>query len=170
FTNQLGITGSFNAGTGVLTLSGSSTVANYQTALRAVRYQNTSDNPSTLARTVSFQVNDGSASNNLSSIVTRTIAITAGNDPPVLAGIEGTTLTYTENDPATAITAALTSTDPDNTNLTSASVAITTNYFSGEDVLSFTNQLGITGSFNAGTGVLTLSGTSSVANYQAALR
>ena len=32
--------------TGTLTLAGSDTVANYQAALRAVKYQNTSDNPS----------------------------------------------------------------------------------------------------------------------------
>ena len=59
FTTQNGITGSYNGATGVMTLSGTTTVANYQTALRTVRYSNSSDNPSTLARTVSFQVNDG---------------------------------------------------------------------------------------------------------------
>ena len=38
------------------------------------------------------------------------------------------------------------------------------------DVLGFTNQNGITGAYNNTTGVLTLSGTSSLANYQTALR
>ncbi len=53
------ITGTWNATTGTLTLTGSDTVANYQAALRAVKYQNTSQNPSALTRTVSFTVNDG---------------------------------------------------------------------------------------------------------------
>jgi len=47
FTDQNGITGSWNGSTGVLTLTGSATLANYQTALRSVTYLNSSDNPST---------------------------------------------------------------------------------------------------------------------------
>ena len=46
FTNQNGITGTYNSGTGVLTLTGTTTVANYQTALRSVTYTNGSENPS----------------------------------------------------------------------------------------------------------------------------
>jgi len=83
FTNQNGIIGSYNAATGVLTLTGSATVAQYQAALRSVTYSNSSENPSTAARTVSYQVNDGSAVNNLSNIGTATITVTAVNDAPV---------------------------------------------------------------------------------------
>jgi len=54
FTNQNGITGSFNAATGTLTLTGSSSVANYQTALDSVTYVNTSDDPSGATRTVTI--------------------------------------------------------------------------------------------------------------------
>jgi len=70
FTTQNGITGSYNAATGVLTLSGSSSVANYQSALRSVTYFNSSDNPSGAARTISYQVDDGQAANHASNIVT----------------------------------------------------------------------------------------------------
>jgi hypothetical protein len=170
FTNQLGITGSWNATTGVLTLSGSSSKANYQTALRNVKYRNTSENPSNLVRTVSFRVNDGQATNNLSNILTIDINVVPVNDPPVLANIEGTPLTYTEGDLLKVITTTITVTDVDDDNMESATVAITSNYQNGEDLLFFTNQLGITGNFNAATGVLTLTGTSSKANYQTALR
>ncbi len=52
--------------------------------------------------------------------------------------------------------------------LTGATVSIGAGFLSG-DTLSFVGQNGITGSYNATTGVLTLSGTASVANYQAAL-
>ena len=46
------ITGSWDAVTGTLTLTGTDTLANYETALRSVTYQNASDDPSTLTRTV----------------------------------------------------------------------------------------------------------------------
>lgn len=82
FTDQLGITGSFNSSTGVLTLSGSSNRVRYETALHAVTYRNTSYFPSTLNRVVRFQVNDGAPANNLSNIVTRAISITALDDTP----------------------------------------------------------------------------------------
>jgi hypothetical protein len=306
FTNQLGITGSYNSGTGVLTLTGTTTVANYQTALRTVTYQNSSDNP-TASRTITFTATDGIST---PGTATRGIAITAVNDAPVntvpgpqstnedttkvfssgngnqisvadvdagsntiqvtltatngtltlstTAGLsfafsdgngtgagDGTTdatmtfrgtlaaintalngmsfipttdftgaasvqiisndlgntgtggpltdtdsvnitvnaandapvvtttagnLSYTENDPATAIDPGLTVTDVDSANLVGATVAITGNFSSAQDTLAFTNQLGITGSYNSGTGVLTLTGTTSVANYQTALR
>ncbi|MCK1272807.1 VCBS domain-containing protein [Bradyrhizobium sp. 84] len=94
-------------------------------------------------------------------------AITGTNDAPV--GVAGHTLNYTENHAATAIDPALTVSDVDNANLVSATVQITGNYVNGQDVLGFTNQNGITGSFNAATGMLTLTGSSSVANYQTAL-
>jgi Bacterial Ig domain/Carboxypeptidase regulatory-like domain len=170
FVNQLGITGSYNPANGTMTLSGSSSVANYQTALRAVKYNNTSESPSTLARTVTFQVNDGAALNNLSNTKTRNINVTSVNDAPVLANIEVAAVAYNENDPATALTGAITVSDVDSTNLTGATVQITGNYQSAEDVLSFVNQLGITGSYNSANGTMTLSGSSSVANYQTALR
>ena len=134
FTNQNGITGSWNAGTGVLTLSGTATVANYQTALRASPTQH------------ERQPEHGHAHRELrgqrrhranSNTVTRNINVTAVNDAPVLA--TGGTLAYTENQAATAINTAITVADLDNATLASATVQITANFASGEDVLAFTN-------------------------------
>jgi hypothetical protein len=165
FTDQNGISGSFNAGTGTLSLTGSSSVANYQTALASVTYVNTSENPSGLARTVTIITNDGA----LNSVAkTDTINVTPVNDAPVTTA--GGTLNYTENQAATAIDATVTVSDVDNTNLSSATVQLTTNYVNGQDILGFTTQNGITGVFSAATGTMTLSGSSSVANYQTALR
>jgi len=167
FTNQNGITGTWTAATGTMALSGSATKANYQTALRDVKYNNTSDNPSTLARTVSFTVNDGDINSNTT---TRQINIAAVNDVPVLAAIEAAALSYTEGDAATAVTSTITVNDVDDTNIESAIIQITTNYSNGEDILSFTNQNGITGSWTAATGTMALSGSATKANYQTALR
>ena len=63
----------YDAVTGLLTLKGTDTLANYQVALRTVRYQNTSGNALSAARTVEFEVNDGSPTNNLSKKAASTI-------------------------------------------------------------------------------------------------
>jgi cytochrome oxidase assembly protein ShyY1 len=166
FSNQNGITGVYNSGTGVLTLTGSSTIANYQIALRSVTYNNSSQNPNTSNRTVSFVASDGTANSNTA---TKTIVVVAVNDAPVVTTSVGNT-TYTEDNPPVAVDNVLTVADVDNTNLASATVSITGNFQTGQDVLAFTTQNGITGVYNSGTGVLTLTGSSSVANYQTALR
>ncbi|MEH1994045.1 DUF4114 domain-containing protein [Nostoc sp.] len=162
FTNQNGITGSYS--NGVLTLTGTATVAQYQTALRSVTYQNSSDSPSTTPRTISFVVNDGSLNSNP---VTRNINLTAVNDASVTTATN-TALTYTENNPATAIDPGITVSDVDSTNLSNATVTITSGFVATEDTLAFTDQNGITGSYS--NGVLTLTGTATVAQYQTALR
>lgn len=100
----------------------------------------------------------------------RVLGTAASSQAPVLAGIETTNLAYNEGDAATQITNALTVSDPDNTTAAGATVKFTAGYDNSEDRLVFINQPGITGSFNTSTGVLTLSGTASLAAYQAALR
>jgi large repetitive protein len=165
FTNQNGITGNYNSGTGVLSLSGSATVADYQTALRSVTYNNTSASPSPSNRTISFTANDGTVTSNTA---TKTITVTVANPAPVVTTSAGTTA-HTQGTPV-IIDAGITVTDADSPNLSSATISITGNFQSGEDVLLFTDQNGITGSYNPATGVLSLSGTSTVANYQTALR
>ena len=59
--------------------------------------------------------------------------------------------------------------DTDSANLASATVTISAGYVSTEDVLSFTNANGITGSWDSTNGVLALSGSATLATYQAAL-
>ncbi|WP_286828827.1 MULTISPECIES: beta strand repeat-containing protein [Kordiimonas] len=81
------ISASYVAGTGILTLASagaSATVAEWQTALRAVTYANVSEDPSATDRTVSFIVNDGT---NNSSADTQTISVAAINDPSTLSGL-----------------------------------------------------------------------------------
>ncbi|MEQ8786456.1 MAG: DUF2341 domain-containing protein [Pirellulaceae bacterium] len=74
------ITANYVSGTGVLTLSGADTVANYQQVLRTVSYNNTSQDPTTTARTITFQATDGALSSNLSIA---TVAVTDFNNAPV---------------------------------------------------------------------------------------
>jgi hypothetical protein len=87
--------------------------------------------------------------------------------PPVLAGA-GNTASYTQGGAAVAVDSALTVSDAGSTTLTGATIAVTGGFLAG-DALNFSNQNGITGSYNATAGTLTLSGTASLATYQAAL-
>jgi hypothetical protein len=167
FTSIYNINSSWNSGQARLTLYGTDTKAHYQQALRTVRYTNTeTENPSPLTRTITFRINDGT----LSDPVTRDIAISADNDPPVLAGIESTPVTYTEGGSPVILTSAITVTDADDENIESASVELTTNYVNTEDQLNFTSTANITGTWTASTGILLLEGTDTKANYQTALR
>ena len=98
-----------------------------------------------------------------------TITINGVNDAPVATS--GTpTQNYLTGDGAVVVDSQLTLVDPDTPNLVGAEVAITANFTLGEDTLGFVDQLGISGMYDATTGVLTLSGPASVADYQTALR
>jgi hypothetical protein len=80
---------------GVLTLSSSgasATIAQWQSALRAVTYTSSSEEPSELNRTVSFKVNDGA----LESLAgTKVVLVDAQNDSP-----SGTSKTISINEDA----------------------------------------------------------------------
>ncbi len=264
FTNQLGITGSYSPATGILTLTGTTTLANYSTALRTITYSNSELLPTQVTRRISFVVSDGAANSapfhkfvgitpvnyppyfvdgsgnpitsiplntnedtplstcvnvidpngdpvSISSItltsgsgsftltgglcfnfvpgpnffgpVTATISIcdassacasatlnvsvAAVNDPPIISGSPAV-VTYPGS--ATVVDNTITVTDVDNANLNGGTVTIDNNFVSTEDVLTFVNQGGITGNYNAATGVLTLSGSATLAAYSAALR
>lgn len=76
-TGGTAITATYTAPT--LTLTGTDTVANYQTVLRSVTYNNTSQNPNEAARIIRFVANDGSAD---SAAATKTVSVTGVNDAP----------------------------------------------------------------------------------------
>jgi hypothetical protein len=110
------IAGSYNSGTGVLTLTSAgatATLAQWQTALRAVNYTNSSDSPNTAARTVTFVVNDGARS---SAGATRVVTVTAANDSPTGIALSGNSVSRLAG--ANAVLGLLSTTDPDDTNFT----------------------------------------------------
>ena len=163
--SQPSISAVFDAPTGMLTLSGTATVAAYEAALRAVTYANASDDPGSASRTVTFTSRDAAG---FGPSATRTITITPVDDPPAITPSAGA-LSYTENDPATPIDGGLVLTDPDS-QITGATVQITGNHASPEDVLALPAQPAIGSVYTSATGTLTLTGTASVADYQAALQ
>ena len=169
------IIGSYNATTGVMTLSssgGTATLAQWQAALHAVAYSNTSSTPSTATRTVNYVVNDGTTD---TLAVSSLINVTAINSAPTVT--TSSTLNYTENASAQAVDNLLVVADSDNTTLANATVKIASGFVSAEDYLQFTNVAGtmgnITATYNYSTGVMNLSSagnTATLAEWQTALR
>ncbi|HWW09933.1 MAG TPA: DUF4347 domain-containing protein, partial [Candidatus Acidoferrales bacterium] len=164
------ITSSYNAATGVLTLSGVDTVAHYQTVLDSIQYHG-GENPTDFSRTdtsrtVTWTVNDGLLT---SAPQTSSVSVIFVNDPPTLAGL--TTASWTEEGSAATLSAGASVTDPDDLNLTSATVAITGGTFVGDSDVLAANVSGtsITASYNAATETLTLSGSDTLAHYQSVL-
>jgi len=70
----------YNSTTGVITLTGSASLADYQDAIESIRYDNTSENPDTTDRIINVVVNDGDTDSN---IAVSTISVVATNDVPV---------------------------------------------------------------------------------------
>ena len=158
-----GLVTSFSSGT--LTLTGSASLATYQTALDSVAYGFTAGRDPTfgggqIRRTLSWSVNDGTLGSNTDGTTVNIVHAA----PTVTAG---GTVSYDGGAPAVLLDAGLTVADPDSGgNLTSATVKISSGFQPG-DTLNFTSQNGIVSTFTTGT--LTLSGTATVAQYQTAL-
>lgn len=161
FTNQNGITGTFNDTTAVLSLSGIASVGAYQTALRSVAYANVATTRTPGSRMISFTVNDGSFDSN-ASVATVIIP----NTPPTITGTGSNFWASGE----VVINSNIVLNDTDDSVLQGATVQITAGFNVAEDQLIFVDQNGITGAISPGSPLLVLSGTSTVANYQAALR
>ncbi len=264
FTNQAGITGTYSSLTGILTLMGTTTLANYSTALRSISYSNLQFLPTQLTRRISFVVNDGTSNSssfdkfvqvvpvnhppvfvdgsnnpintiplgtsediplitcldvfdpdgdpislssitivsgsgtfiltgglcftfiptpNFNGLVTATaticdpsgacasatlqVTVTPANDPPVVGG-SSAVLIYPGA--PVAVDNSITVSDVDSPLITGGTVAIDGNFVSTEDALIFINQSGIAGVYNPAIGVLTLTGTATLAAYETALR
>lgn len=173
------IIGTIDAGnTGVsgaalrINLNSSATTAAVQALARIIAYSNSSDAPSTAARTVTFTFNDGGNSGSggaLQATRNATVNITAVDDPSVLT-LSQSAVNYNENDGSFVVDPALTLTDVDSTTLSGARVVITSNLVSTEDSLVLPSSGNITSSYNASTGILTLTGTATIAEYETALR
>jgi hypothetical protein len=162
FEDQLGIGGYYDPDAGVLTLKGTAPVADYETALRSVAYAHWGD-ALTGARTVQFVTYDGEAE---SAPAWKVVEL---NDRPVVEATREA-LSYTQGDGWVAVDDAIAVSDPESTHLVAATVAIARGFSEAEDELAYKEQNGISGEYDDVTGVLTLRGEASVADYESALR
>lgn len=156
---SLGLAGSYSSATRTYTISGSAAASVYQGVMRAMLYNNASDAPDTTARTVTISATDAESA---VGQTTATINITAVNDAPTasnltqsLSATEGggavslNDIVVTDLDGGDTVTATLTLSDP------------------GAGTLSTGTYGSATSTFNAGTGVWTVTG--SIADINAAL-
>ena len=85
-TTGTSITASYNASTGVLSLTGSDTLAHYQQVLDSVSYSSSNQNPTNSgadkSRTVSWVVNDGTLNS-----ATQTTTVNITGQPPALGNV-----------------------------------------------------------------------------------
>lgn len=115
----------------------------------------------------SFTYTVKDASGATSNTATVSVTINPVNDAPVVATTAGST-SYTAQGSPVLVDTGLTIADSDSTTLSGATVTLAG--ATADETLDFTAGNGITGNYDADTGILTLTGTSTVANYQAALR
>ena len=155
FSNDGGTMGNiapnYNASTGVLTLTSSgasATLPQWQSALRSVTYANSSDDPDTSTRTVSFTVNDGSAD---SFPAQHDVGVTATNDAPSVSGLPAS-VAITEDTTGSLDIAASSFADPD-----SASITVTLSVGSGSIGLANPAPFSLTATGN-GSSTVTLTG------------
>ena len=175
FTGPAGpITAAYDSAAGILTLTGSATLAEYQTALRQVVFSTTST--SAADRIIEVTVNDGTFDSNVGTTLMHVVAnvppaLNLDADSSTIGGVDYLT-TFVDGGPAVAIVDTdVLITDSDDIELTSATVTLTNP--DTDDVLVFngTPPPGITASlYDPLTGILTLTGTASLAAYQTALR
>lgn len=93
---------------------------------------------------------------------------TVVNAAPVISGLS--VLSYHTGDPAVAIAPAAVIEDVDSATMSGAVIQFTSGYLNGVDLLAFTDTATLSGTWDAASGILTLSGTDTVAAYQDALR
>ncbi|MCY2962684.1 MAG: hypothetical protein NT069_03375, partial [Planctomycetota bacterium] len=117
--------GTWTAGTGLtpltVVLNSNSTPANATALLRNVTFRSTSENPSTLPRTMRVSVTDGDGAT--SNQPTKNVNVTSVNDAPVVVTSAGTT-NYVENGVPVAIDGSISVTDVDNVALSGGTLNV----------------------------------------------
>ncbi|MES9994047.1 MAG: retention module-containing protein, partial [Candidatus Thiodiazotropha sp.] len=156
-----------------ITISGDGTLDDYQSAIRAITFENTSENPSAETRVVEVTVNDGELDSNIA--VTH-IEVVGVNDVAVLdldaddssSSGTGYETTYIENQsPVAIVDDDVVIDDVDDEHIESATVELTNPTASDLLVLGVM-PTGISATVDGAT--VTLTGTASLADYQQALQ
>ncbi|MGE8444441.1 MAG: Ig-like domain-containing protein, partial [Comamonas testosteroni] len=161
--------GELAGGTGgnalVITLNANANVDAVTALVRNLTYVNSNGlDPNTSARTISVTVSDGDGGTSAASNVT--LSVIATNDAPMLAPANNV-IGYTENAAAVALSPTLTLVD-DGSSFQKATVTISDLRIG--DSLSVGSPGAFATSYNAATGVLTITGAGNAAALQAVLR
>ena len=154
---------------GVLTLTGTASVADYQAALRQVTYQNTSDQPTADARIIRFEVTDGTGGQ--SNVLTREVVVVAVEDTLQVVDLETTPLYFSIGRAPVVVSRSVRLEDPDSETLDRLVITLDPEtYVAADDSLGLRAGGELTADWNDAAGVLTLTGTAPLATYQESLR
>ncbi|MBV8031020.1 MAG: DUF4347 domain-containing protein, partial [Betaproteobacteria bacterium] len=118
WTNQAGITTTYNSSTGVLTATGTASRLNYESLLRSIQYSSTSQNPDNYGtdktRSISVSVTDSSS--NTSNVAHSTITVNAVDNAPTITS--STSASVPEGTSTSTVVYTATATDPDSPTVT----------------------------------------------------
>ena len=165
------IASAYDPGTGVLTLTGTATLDDYEVALQRVLYGSTSEDPGTDDRLIEVLVNDGVNTSNVAAALINVLAV---NDAPDI--LLDTSAAYVENAAVTPLAPLATLTDVDDAEFSEAVIRITDGTIPGDgDILSVDGLTsgttnGITFLWDAAEHALVFTGASLAENYQDLLR
>ncbi len=162
FTDQNGITGSFDHAEGKLFLSGNATMADYKKALTSVGYINTSEDPSPAMRKVNFYADDGE---NIHNIERTYIEVIPVNDPPVISGSEDV-LFYAPGSGPLEIDTMITIIDVDDSLIRRARIWINSGYKISEDLLAVAERYGLGVTYDVPTAHLHINGHAPIHQYE----
>jgi hypothetical protein len=147
-TGGTAIVAGYNGITGTLTLTGPDSVANFQTVLRSLAYNNSSTAPSETARLINVVANDGSVDSN---IATSTVTVVGVNTIPSFTG--GAPVAINEDSGAQSLANWASAIDDNDGGLQTLSFSVTqiggTLTFSAAPALSPTGTLTFTTAANA---------------------
>jgi len=170
-----GIGVDYTAATGTLALTGSATEAQYLAVLKSVRYDNAKNPPDAASRSIEFTVNDGLANSNTASatvtVVPLNVAPVLDLDDGVVAVGNDASVAFTEGDPALAPAPNNDITDPDDTQMVSATVTLTNRPDGSAEALTVDpSGTPITAdAYVPSSGVLALSGSATEEQYEQVL-
>ena len=154
---------------GILTLTGTASVEDYQAALRSVAFKNSSDQPETSPRYVRFVVTDATGGQSNSQI--RVITVTSVEDTLQVVNIEPEPLYYIIGSPPTEVSRTVELDDPDSETMDRLVVSLVADsYNPTDDSLGTTASGAISIDWDAAQGELTISGVAPIAEYEQALR
>jgi hypothetical protein len=173
--NGSGLTAqAYNATTGQLIVTGAATPAVYQTLLQSVKYNNTAAAPNPNPRKLFITLNDGSANGNTAvssiSVLPNVAAPAVDLNGPGATGIDSSA-SFLEGDAPLKIGTADLTVTAGAANLSGGTLTITNRPNGANELLAVdTTGTAIMAAFDPQTGVLTLTGSDTVANYETVLR
>lgn len=160
---------------GVLRLDGFAPRTDYQAVMKTILYSNTSSDPDSTDRVIRLTVNDSESTSAPGFVV---VQIQLTNNPPVLdlSGTGGngnySAVFFINRGPVLIVSPNLLVSDSDNTTIKSAKIRIVNIRNSQAEILNarLEGDENFVRSYDVDTGVLTLTGIDSIANYQQVLR